>query len=219
MSFLFWVRRAVAYVESLVAPRRDTKPYSIDPFHIDPAIVPEGWEYQWNVLTVLGQEQVQLKKFMANGGWHPVPFRKHARYFPGYERDGEIHYGGQRLERRLKAENTMRRSAGSLEEILRYHAQRYPQLPSIEKLLESPRGVYGSLYNDRNPVKSSPTEHVSIEDIVLTQREIEAATDGTIPWNHDDIAGSHKKGDPIGIDEYKRRKAIMTKEDRYDVKH
>lgn len=54
--------------------------------------------------------------------------------------------------------------------------------------------------------------------VKLTQREVKAATDGTIVYNTPDPTGKNrwKVGDPIGIQEAARRKAIMMKEGHYD---
>jgi hypothetical protein len=51
----------------------------------------------------------------------------------------------------------------------------------------------------------------------LTKAEAEAAQDGTVQWNYDDPTGKgrFKKGDPIGLTEYARRKLTMTKQGRY----
>lgn len=76
----------------------------IDPFYIDPAIIPKGWEYQWNAISVTGNQDVLADQnlLMAENGWRPVPSDRHAgRYMPvGHK--GAIIRGGQRLEERPK---------------------------------------------------------------------------------------------------------------------
>lgn len=52
--------------------------------------------------------------------------------------------------------------------------------------------------------------------VKLTATEAASATDGTIPWNYDDPNGKFKKGDPIGVKEFARRKQEMTKQGVYD---
>jgi hypothetical protein len=77
----------------------------IDPFHIDPSIIPDGWEYQWNAISVTGNQDVLADQnlLMAENGWRPVPSDRHAgRYMPAGHR-GAIIRGGQRLEERPKA--------------------------------------------------------------------------------------------------------------------
>lgn len=51
--------------------------------------------------------------------------------------------------------------------------------------------------------------------VTLTRGEEIAATDGTIVWPSDDPNGKFKKGDPIGVHEYARRKLEMTKQGFY----
>ncbi len=55
-------------------------------------------------------------------------------------------------------------------------------------------------------------------EVRLTKREAEAATDGTHVWNYSDPSGNNKfkKGDPIGVQEFARRKRAMTKDGQYD---
>lgn len=52
--------------------------------------------------------------------------------------------------------------------------------------------------------------------VTLTRREVEAATDGSLVYNFDDPNGKFKKNDPIGIQEFGRRKAALTKQGAYD---
>lgn len=54
--------------------------------------------------------------------------------------------------------------------------------------------------------------------VSLNQKEKASATDGTLVWNVDDPTGKnkYKKGDPIGIQEFARRKHIMMKDGLYD---
>lgn len=52
--------------------------------------------------------------------------------------------------------------------------------------------------------------------VQLTQREANAATDGTLVWNYDDPKGKFKKNDPIGHQEMARRKQAMQKQGLYD---
>lgn len=52
--------------------------------------------------------------------------------------------------------------------------------------------------------------------VTLTKGENLAATDGTHTWNYDDPKGKFKKGDPIGVQEFARRKLAMMKRGDYD---
>ena len=54
--------------------------------------------------------------------------------------------------------------------------------------------------------------------VTLTPNEAKSATDGTLVWNYDDPSGQKKfkKGDPIGVQEFARRKATLITSGRYD---
>ena len=54
------------------------------------------------------------------------------------------------------------------------------------------------------------------QTVKLSVREVQSATDGSIVHNFNDPNGKFKKGDPIGVQEFARRKAIMQKEGHYD---
>jgi hypothetical protein len=55
-------------------------------------------------------------------------------------------------------------------------------------------------------------------EVRLSSGEAKAATDGTHIWNYDDPSGQKKfkKGDPIGIQEFARRKQKLTQQGAYD---
>lgn len=79
----------------------------------------------------------------------------------------------------------------------------------IRQRKESPIAAPGdAVSNGRAPAKT----------VTLTPGEARAATDGTHVWNYDDPSGQKKfrKGDPIGMQEFARRKLAMTGEGRYD---
>jgi hypothetical protein len=79
-----------------------TRKGGIDQYHFDPAIVPEGWEYQWNSVSVLGNGDVvrsQMMQMQANG-WAPVQAERHDGVFMPKGYKGEIVIGGCRLEER-----------------------------------------------------------------------------------------------------------------------
>ncbi len=52
--------------------------------------------------------------------------------------------------------------------------------------------------------------------VMLTKGEALAAQDGTHTWNYDDPKGKFKKNDPIGIQEFARRKQAMQRQGLYD---
>ena len=54
--------------------------------------------------------------------------------------------------------------------------------------------------------------------VSLSRTEAASATDGTLVWNFDDPSGQKKfkKGEPIGIQEFARRKREMKAQGLYD---
>ena len=77
---------------------------STDPFHIDAKIIPDGWEYQWNAVTIIGNGEVLMDQNlrMAENGWRPVPADRHPGQFMPAGHAGSILRGGQRLDERPK---------------------------------------------------------------------------------------------------------------------
>jgi hypothetical protein len=53
-------------------------------------------------------------------------------------------------------------------------------------------------------------------EVKLSTREVKSATDGTLVWNYDDPNKKFKKGDPIGLQEFARRKQKMMQQGHYD---
>jgi len=53
-------------------------------------------------------------------------------------------------------------------------------------------------------------------EVRLTANEARAATDGTVCWNYDDPKGKFKKGEPVGVQEYARRKLALQRSGAYD---
>lgn len=71
-----------------------------DIFHIPPHLVPDGWDYQWNPYTVMGETQVSSQIAMAENGWRPVPADRHAGHFMPEGYKGNIIRDGLILEER-----------------------------------------------------------------------------------------------------------------------
>lgn len=73
-----------------------------DLFHVPSEIIPDGWDYQWNVSEVLGQPQTAQMLAMAENGWRPVPAGRHRGMFmpASWPESGEIVRDGLRLEER-----------------------------------------------------------------------------------------------------------------------
>ena len=79
-----------------------TRSGTADPFDIPADLIPPGWDYQWNVVTVTGNSDVCLDQGMGmyENGWRAVPAERHPGRFVARGTKGEIIRGGQRLEER-----------------------------------------------------------------------------------------------------------------------
>jgi hypothetical protein len=106
-------------------------------------------------------------------------------------------------------------AAGQVEDTPEYFAE-------VEKTL----GMRGGTAGGRRPIApAAPVGHSgggmsgnSGNEVKLSKKEADAAVDGTHSWTYDDPTGKGrwKKGEPIGLQEFARRKLIMQKEGRYD---
>lgn len=80
-----------------------------DVFYFDRSKIPEGWDYEWKVLTVYGKEYPAEMTKMARTGWTPVPRERHPEEMPKgsgiptIEREGQI-----LMERPLEVSKYMR---------------------------------------------------------------------------------------------------------------
>lgn len=113
-----------------VALGRDGKPIwrrmrddNTDQFFIDPALIPDGWHYEWKRESVYGWEDKQHQVRLHLNGWTEVPASRHDGIFmpPGFEgpirREGQVlmeiplalHEEAKREERR-KANDQLRGS-------------------------------------------------------------------------------------------------------------
>lgn len=66
-----------------------------DDFYIDPATIPEGWDYNWKRKSTAGQIDEEYQVELAQDGWEPVDSSRHPELMPkGYkgaiERKGMI---------------------------------------------------------------------------------------------------------------------------------
>jgi hypothetical protein len=73
-----------------------------DPFDIPEGIVPQGWRYQWNTVSVIGNAEVARRHnlTMYAQGWRPVPANRHPGMFMPLNHEGAIEIEGMRLEER-----------------------------------------------------------------------------------------------------------------------
>lgn len=66
-----------------------------DRFWVDPAIIPDGWSYEWKRKTIWGKEDPAHEVELSRQGWEPVPASRHPQMMPKgnwqtIERDGMI---------------------------------------------------------------------------------------------------------------------------------
>lgn len=66
-----------------------------DDFYIDPATIPDGWDYNWKRKTIAGATDPAYETELAQEGWEPVDASRHPELMPlGYkgfiERKGMI---------------------------------------------------------------------------------------------------------------------------------
>ena len=68
----------------------------VDKFYINPAVIPDGWSYEWKRFSVLGKEDPSYQVSLMHKGWEAVPVSRHPEMMPlGYqgnciEREGQI---------------------------------------------------------------------------------------------------------------------------------
>jgi hypothetical protein len=71
-----------------------------DRFWFDPKIVPDGWSYEYRMLTVLGREDPSYQVELAYAGWEPVPASRHPELMPKGYTGQTIDKDGMRLMER-----------------------------------------------------------------------------------------------------------------------
>ena len=75
---------------------------SIDQFDIPSGVVPPGWKYQWNTVSIYNNRDVLASQAlrMHEAGWRPVPADRHPGLFTPVGTKGEILRDGMRLDER-----------------------------------------------------------------------------------------------------------------------
>jgi hypothetical protein len=71
-----------------------------DEFYINPAIIPEGWSYEWKQYSVLGEEQGSYQVTLARTGWEPVPSDRHPELMPRNTKEKTVMRRGMQLMER-----------------------------------------------------------------------------------------------------------------------
>jgi len=75
---------------------------STSEFYVDPAVIPDGWSYEWKRLTVLGATDPGYQVNIARAGWEPVPASRHRNLMPDGYQGNTIERSGQILMERPK---------------------------------------------------------------------------------------------------------------------
>jgi len=76
-----------------------------DIFDIPKSLIPEGWEYQWCAVSVVGNTEILLDQNLmsAENGWRAVPADRYPGRFMPVGHKGPIIRGGQMLMERPKS--------------------------------------------------------------------------------------------------------------------
>jgi hypothetical protein len=79
-----------------------TQTNQIDPYHVPPEIIPVGWSYQWNTVSIYNNQDLVIGQNMRmyGNGWRPVPAERHDGMFVPRGTKGAIIRDGMRLEER-----------------------------------------------------------------------------------------------------------------------
>lgn len=73
---------------------RTRKGLNYNKFHVDPAIIPSGMDYQWNAVELLGMPQRHRRVGFEANGWEAVPASRHDGLFMPAGYNGEINIEG-----------------------------------------------------------------------------------------------------------------------------
>ena len=78
-------------------------------YYVDPDMIPDGMDYQWKVMSVLGDEQIVREhqiRLARDGAWDPVPAHRHpemmGKFLDKADPNQAIIIGGQILMERPK---------------------------------------------------------------------------------------------------------------------
>ncbi len=79
-----------------------TRTYVGDIFEIPKELIPQGWSYQWNAVSIAGNSEIILDQnhMMHQNGWRPVPAERYAGTLVPKESTGNIIRGQQMLMER-----------------------------------------------------------------------------------------------------------------------
>ena len=118
---------------------------SADSFHVPREIVPDGWQYQWNTVSVHGSADVALRHMntMYANGWRPVPAERHAGRYTAVGHKGDIIVEGLRLEERPK--------------VLTEEAVAQDQRKALQQVRDRDQALMGGKANFRSALKDGIT--------------------------------------------------------------
>jgi hypothetical protein len=104
----------------------------VDKFYIDPAIVPDGWSYEYKMHSVLGKEDPSYQVFLRQKGWEPVPASRHPELMPMGWTGGHILREGQMLMERplVITQEAMRRDSKNAREQMRSKEEQIGAAPA-----------------------------------------------------------------------------------------
>lgn len=111
---------------------------STDKFYIDPASIPDGMDYEFHAISILGKENTQQLINWERNRWTPVPADRHPEIGgepvdekSRYARSGGIVIEGQMLFERPKAitNEARRRERGAANDQLRNQIERLKLAP------------------------------------------------------------------------------------------
>jgi hypothetical protein len=107
-----------------------------DEFYLNPAIIPEGWSYEWKLFSILNEEQSSYQVTLARTGWEPVPADRHPELMPrGTKEKTVMRRGMQLMERPLEITMEAR-------QIEREKARRQVRIKE-DQLTAAPPGQFG----------------------------------------------------------------------------
>lgn len=73
-----------------------------DQFFVEPQYIPDGWDFQWKVLTVYGKENPSYQMQLLRMGWEPVPSSMIPDMMPAGDKSATIIRDGMILMMRPK---------------------------------------------------------------------------------------------------------------------
>lgn len=106
-----------------------------DEFFIAKSDIPQGWDYQWKRLTLLGKEDPAYQVHLARAGWEAVPTSRHPHFMPDGCKDYAITRKGMLLmERPLELSEQAQRNE--------YTKARRQVRQKEEQLATAPQGQF-----------------------------------------------------------------------------